>query len=215
MIVLLLIVIFALSYVIGAVNGAVIISKYVCGRDVRRRGRINPSYATFMNLYGNRGVVMLMMFDILKATLAVLVGGMILGTQGAAIVGRSFAAFCFLLGHAFPFQQLFRGGKGVLCAGAMMFFIDWRVALCCWAMFVLFFIFTRYTSVSYLMAAVSAPIFMWIFECSALCSMLVLLGAVVIFMKYSENMVRLIGGTEPQLVSEPKGRSGEPDDEYY
>ena len=215
MIILLLIAIFVASYIIGSTNGAIIISKYVCRRDVRRRRKINPGYATFMNLYGVRGVTMLILFDVAKATAAVFLGGLILGTQDATVVGRAFAAFCFMLGHAFPFQQLLRGGKGVLCAGVMMFFIDWRVALCCWAVFILFLIFTRYTSVSYLMAAVSAPIFMWIFDCSALCSMLVLLSAIVIVMKYSENMVRLVGGIEPQIVSGSQRPSSESEDDYY
>lgn len=211
----LLIAIAVISYSLGMLNGPVIISKYAMGSDIRRRGTWNPGYAAFYDLYGFRGFALLVAFDVLKSVIAVLLGGLLLGVDGQVILGRLFAAFCLLLGHVFPVLFMFRGGKGALCAGVMVFFVDWRVALCCLLVFALVIVFTRYASLAYLVGAAASPIFMWIFGFGSVEGVITLLCALVIVSRYAENMVRMIGGTEPQIVTSPRGGAEDFDEEDF
>jgi len=212
--IVLLVLIAIISYFLGSLNGPVLVSRYVLKQDVRRTGTWNPLYSAFMDTYGAKGLAMLAGFDIIKSIIAVLLGGLLLSAVGETAMGRLFAAFCLLLGHAFPFLYLFKGGKGLLCAGTMLFFIDWRVALCCWAAFALVLIFTKYFALAGSVAAILAPIFMWIFKSSALEGAIALFCALIIVIKYSENIVRILGGTEPQLAAKRGSASGPADDEY-
>ena len=104
------------SYLLGGLNGAIIASKYVFHRDVRDYGSGNAGLTNFYRTFGAPGLAIVIGTDVLKTVIAVVAGGLIMGTQGAAATGQVFAGFCVMLGHIYPVFYGFRGGKGVLCA---------------------------------------------------------------------------------------------------
>ena len=104
------------SYLLGGLNGAIIASKYVFHRDVRDYGSGNAGLTNFYRTFGAPGLAIVIGTDVLKTVIAVVAGGLIMGTQGAASTGQVFAGFCVMLGHIYPVFYGFRGGKGVLCA---------------------------------------------------------------------------------------------------
>ena len=103
------------SYLLGGLNGAIIASKYVFHRDVRDYGSGNAGLTNFFRTFGAPGLAIVIGTDVLKTVIAVVAGGLIMGTQGAASTGQVFAGFCVMLGHIYPVFYGFRGGKGVLC----------------------------------------------------------------------------------------------------
>ena len=107
------------SYLLGGLNGAIIASKYVFHRDVRDYGSGNAGLTNFFRTFGAPGLAIVIGTDVLKTVIAVVAGGLIMGTQGAASTGQVFAGFCVMLGHIYPVFYGFRGGKGVLC-GALI-----------------------------------------------------------------------------------------------
>lgn len=199
MIPLLLIGIAIAAYFLGGINGAIILSKYVFKKDVRNYGSGNAGLTNFYRTFGTPWTVAVVLIDVAKSILAVLAGGWILGTQGYPVIGQVFAGFCLILGHIYPILYQFRGGKGVLCAGTMLFVIDWRVAAICWGVFFLVLIFTQYVSLGSICAAAAAPLCMWAFHHGALAGTLTMFCAIALILKHYSNIFRLINHEEPKL----------------
>ena len=202
MIVLLLILTFLIAYGLGNLSGSAVLSSYVFRRAADRHSRAESPLSEFYRDFGVIGCAMLVLYDILRTLLAVAAGGWLLGFLDQAVIGKLFATFCLLLGQCYPLLFLFRGGKGLLCAGAAVFLIDWRVGLCCCLAFVVVVIFTRYTAIGSVLAAVVAPVFTWIFDLGYttgpawLPGVLALLCALVVLSKQVGGMLRIFSGEE-------------------
>lgn len=197
--VLLLILIAVIAYFLGGLNGAIISSRFIFHDDVRRHGSGNAGLTNFHRTYGTKGAAMVLAIDVLKSVIAVLVGGWLLGTVGEKGVGQLFAGFCLILGHVAPVLYGFRGGKGVLCAGTMILIVDPVAGLCCWAVFIIVVICTRYVSLASALACLMGPVFLAVFKHSGLEVVLTLLAALMVVIRHGENILRLIGGTENKL----------------
>lgn len=221
MTVLLLFLTAVICYALGNVSGCMLLSRCVFKKHRGKYSAAGCAVGDFYKDFGPVGAAALIAFEILKAVLAVLIGGWLLGIKDQAEVGRAFAAFCLLMGQYYPVLFLFKGGKSVLCAGIAVLMLDWRVGLCCWVAYIVVIIFTRYTALGSTAAAVLAPIFVWIFdvggEQSGLLGTLSLLCALLVITRWAENLVRIAGGTEPKafdLAAKSK-RTDEFEDEAF
>ena len=132
----------AIAYFCGCFNGAVIVSKYILRDDVRTHGSGNAGLTNFYRTFGGPLTFGVILTDVLKAIVALVVGGWLLvGHLPAGLPGPQEAysdywagLFC-LLGHMFPCMFQFKGGKGILSGGTIVIMIDWRVALVAWGGF--------------------------------------------------------------------------------
>ena len=197
-----------IAYLLGGVNGAIIISKYVFHKDVRNYGSGNAGLTNYYRTVGGASSLLVILIDILKSVLATLAGGWLLGPVGAPVVGRLFAGFCLIMGHMYPVYYQFRGGKGVLCGVIMATVVDWRVGLGCFVVFLIVVVFTHYVSLGSMLGALSCPVLMWIFGYETLECVLGLLCALLIVVKHGENILRLIGGTERKLILKSRPQTG-------
>ena len=189
-----------ISYSLGGINGSIISSLSFFHRDVRNYGSGNAGLTNYLRTFGVSSLWVAAVIDILKSVISVLIGGWLMRFVDAQMVGQLFAGFCLIMGHTYPIYYNFRGGKGVLCAGVLALMVDWRVGLVCWAVFLIVVIFTRYVSLGSITAILCLPVFMWIFNCDALEGELALMIALLVVVKHAENILRLIGGTEPKLT---------------
>jgi len=215
--VFLLLVIAVLAYSLGSLNGAIIVSRYLFRKDIRRYGSGNAGMTNMLRTFGGVAAALVLIVDVLKSVLAVLIGGGLLGIVGARETGMLFAGFCLIIGHVYPAIYGFKGGKGALCGAALMFVVDWRVGLCCIFAFLLAVIFTRYVSLGSMIAAVLSPIFLLAFGHAGLSSVLALLCGLVIVVEHAENILRLIGGTESRLTfkTNPQRRRRRDDEDDF
>lgn len=60
-----------LSYFLGCFNGAVIVSKYILGDDVRNHGSGNAGLTNFYRTFGGPLTLVVILCDVLKAVIAV------------------------------------------------------------------------------------------------------------------------------------------------
>ena len=104
-----------LAYLLGNLNGAIITSRLFYKKDVRNYGSGNAGLTNFYRTFGAAGVGMVIAVDVVKSILAISIGWALLAIVGEGTVGRIFAGFCLMLGHAFPVLYGFRGGKCALC----------------------------------------------------------------------------------------------------
>ena len=195
------------SYLLGGLNGAIIASKYVFHRDVRDYGSGNAGLTNFFRTFGAPGLAIVIGTDVLKTVIAVVAGGLIMGTQGAASTGQVFAGFCVMLGHIYPVFYGFRGGKGVLCAETMLLIVSFPTGLVALLIFVGIVWATRYVSLGSVAAAVSLPFTTYFVFHSTACTVLGTCISLLVLWAHRSNIKRLLSGTESKFhfhVNAPK-----------
>lgn len=208
--VLLLFLIAIISYALGSLNGAIIASKYIWKKDVRNYGSGNAGLTNFYRTFGIPGMVLVIIIDAVKCAIAVLLGGWLLGLVEYPTVGKLFAGFCVMMGHAFPALYQFKGGKGVLSAGVLVLMVDWRAGIICWLVFLACVIFTRYVSLGSVACALFFPLGLLIFGYTGIEILLGLFCALLLIFKHSANIGRLIAGKESRLELRRSGPTPKP-----
>ena len=109
----------AAAYALGCVNGSILVSKYIFGDDIRNHGSGNAGLTNFYRTFGTKGVVGVLLSDILKAVIAVLLGGFVFGYFfGLPMVGKLAATSFVLLGHMYPVTFPWGKGRAVRRIGA-------------------------------------------------------------------------------------------------
>ena len=195
------------SYLLGNLNGAVIVSRVMAHEDVRSHGSGNAGLTNFIRNYGVRTAALVVLIDVGKAVAACLLGQALLSPLGYAKEGQMLGAACVLLGHIFPALLGFKGGKGILSGFTVAIIIDWRIALLIFLAFAVAYGLTQYVSLGSVLAAAmfgvgfilfyrQQPVMMW----TAL-----LLAALVIYM-HRGNIQRLLRGEERKTNLFGKGR---------
>ncbi len=194
------------AYILGCFNGSVVVSKYILRDDVRAHGSGNAGLTNFYRTFGGPLTLAVILSDVVKAVLAVLFGAFIAGKLSPDLVVLSkywAGAFC-LLGHMYPCTFQFRGGKGILSGGTIVWMIDWRVGLTAWVLFLVLAVLTRYVSLGSIAAAASFPVTSAILYRDGLITLFALfLGGLVIW-KHRANIVRLVHGTESKFTLHKK-----------
>ena len=205
MIPLLLILIAVLSYALGALNSAVLLSRFVFHKDLTKQGNGRPTYANFVRVNGSNWGYACIAVDVLKGVIAVLAGGLLMLIVGEnyVVVGKLFAGFCLVLGNIYPVHHQLRGNKGVVACMTAMWLADWRVGLVATAVFVIVVAFSQYVSLAGMAAPVLGAVTAWLCvpkeEMKGLAGTLVLLMAVSIIWRHRGNIVRILNKREPRV----------------
>lgn len=187
------------SYLAGGLNGSIIASMNFFKKDIRNYGSGNAGLTNFARTFGAKGLVIVVLVDVLKTAAAVLLGRWLVGMEGYPEVGKLFAGFCAMLGHVYPVYYRFKGGKAVLSGGTLAWLIDWRVGLVCWSVFLIVVIFTKYVSLGAICCAIFLPLSLLAFGYSWLEALLGLFCALLLIFAHRENIKRLRNGTESKL----------------
>ena len=196
------------AYFCGCFNGAVIVSKYILRDDVRKHGSGNAGLTNFFRTFGGPLTLVVILCDVLKAVIAILFARYLFFSAYAVFFSAASTVafwhnfseywgglFC-LLGHMFPCMFRFKGGKGILSGGTIVWMIDWRIGLVVWVGFLLLFLLTKYVSLGSVWAGASFPFATWYFYPDPVIVLLAFLLGALILWKHRSNIVRLIHGNE-------------------
>ena len=182
------------GYLLGSLSMSIILSRAVLGEDVRRKGSGNAGATNMARVYGLKAGALTLGGDVLKASLSMLIGWLLLGDVGLALGG-----IASLVGHCFPVYYNFRGGKGVSVGAAVALAIDWRVFLSIVLVFALAAFLSKKVSHGSVCAAVAISITSLIFQVSTPKLILAVFGMLLVVFQHRENIKRLINGTEPDF----------------
>lgn len=207
MIPLLVILIAVLSYGLGALNGAIIISRFVFQKDIRKYGSGNAGYTNFVRVFGRQWGTAVIAVDILKSAIAVMAGGllmMIVNKDGNyVVVGKLLAGFCACLGHMYPIQHQLRGGKGVVCCMTTLWLTDWRMGLVATGVFIIVLAFAQYVSLASMCACFVGALATWVFVATenlrGLAWTLAMFMALIIIWRHRGNIIRILNNREPRV----------------
>lgn len=218
-----------LGYLLGSINFAIIITKIVDKKkDIREMGSGNAGFTNVLRSVGKGPAVFTIVFDFLKAIIAVVVGGILFSTITSdnsiqlvefSTYGKYLAGLCCIIGHMFPIYFGFKGGKGVVTTAALIAVADWRVFLAVIAVFAIVFIISKIISLSSLIGAVCYPIATFLFlyfidyrpvldtenahslSYVIISTLFTLFIGLCVIIKHKSNIERLLNGTEKKITA--------------
>ena len=104
-----------IAYLLGNISPSTLLAK-AKGIDIHKEGSGNAGTTNALRVMGKKAGVITLVVDVLKGTIAVLIGFLLAGSAGEAWC--VLAVFC---GHVWPVFYKFKGGKGVATAfGALL-----------------------------------------------------------------------------------------------
>ena len=197
-----------LGYLLGGINGAILLSKLVEKDDVRRHGSGNAGFTNFFRNYGKRTSLLVILSDAAKAAVSCLLGGWLQGKCGLRTEGMLLGGLAATLGHDFPAFLGFRGGKGIVCGFATALVTDWRVGLILLAVFALVYFLTHYVSLASVLCALGLFVSFWLFYPGRPFVLILsgCLSALAIFL-HRENIGRLVRGQERKTYFFKRGET--------
>lgn len=193
----------ALGYLLGSLNTAVIVGK-IYGSDIRSHG--SKSAGLTLRVLGKSAAMFVLVGDILKGVIACSIGLLLDvyfysgGTMDS--VSLLVAGAGAVIGHNWPVYFRYKGGKGALTAVAVLFMVDWVMALLCIGFFVIIIVLTRYVSLGTICATtlIAAISFIPVFGHTIYFNIFACLMALMVIFKHMENIQRLLSGTENKLT---------------
>ena len=196
------------AYLLGNLNGAVVISRIVAHEDVRTKGSGNAGLTNFTRNYGAHTSVFVILIDVGKAVAACLLGGLLLEDYGHYMDGVALGGLFVILGHDFPALLGFKGGKGVLSGVTVALMMDWRIGLFVFGIFLVAYALTKYVSLgSILSSGAFGPIYAFVHWGEGIFPIVVgfVLSALIVWMHRS-NILRLMKGEERKTNLLGKGK---------
>lgn len=187
-----------IAYLLGNLNGAVVISRLVAHEDVRTKGSGNAGLTNFTRNYGAATSVFVILIDVGKAVAACLIGGLLLKRFGHYTDGIALGGLFVILGHDFPALLGFKGGKGILSGVTVALMMDWRIGLLVFGIFLAAYLLTKYVSLGSVLSSGSYGFFYaWIHWGEGWFPIAVglFLSCLIVWMHRS-NIMRLVKGEE-------------------
>ena len=197
-----------IAYLLGNLNGAVVVSRLLAHEDVRTKGSGNAGLTNFTRNYGSHTSIFVILIDMGKAVAACLVGGLLLNRYGYYTEGVALGGLLVILGHDCPALLGFKGGKGILSGVTVALMLDWRIGLFVFSIFLAAYLLSKYVSLGSVLSSGSFGfIYAWVHWGEGIFPILVgfFLSALIVWM-HRGNIVRLIKGEERKTNLFGKGK---------
>jgi glycerol-3-phosphate acyltransferase PlsY len=189
-----IILILTLAYLLGSIPFSLIIARLFKGIDIRNHGSGNIGATNVLRTVGKKEAALALIADILKGVLPVLFTVFVLEEIWIAAT-----AVFVVLGHVFPIFTGFKGGKGVATSlGALIVIIPAGVIVSLIVWFLVLIVF-RYASLASISAAIALPAICWGLTTPLAFTAAASINAVIIILKHTGNIKRLITGTENKV----------------
>lgn len=191
-----------LAYLLGSIPFGYLLVKWKSGADIRQTGSGGTGATNVSRKAGKAVGILTLVLDALKGVLAVFLARWLTGDAGTSWIVAG-AAVLAVVGHCFPVWLNFKAGKGVATGlGVFLAIVPWAV-LVALVVFVLIVWRTRYVSLGSICGAAVVPVAVMAqqFFISPLADFVPVVAAlcavsVLVIGKHSENIERLIAGTE-------------------
>ncbi len=200
-----------MSYLLGSLSFAIIISKGVYKKDIRTFGSGNAGMTNILRTFGKKAAIATFAGDIGKGVVAVILSKVIFEsfTDVLPIYGAYIGTFFAVLGHIFPLYFGFKGGKAVSVGIGTIFAIEPIIALFMIVVFFIAFAFSKMVSLGSICGALAYPIltFLYFYNTgenyiiTTICA--AIMGALVVFL-HRQNISRIINGTEYRFMQKKK-----------
>ena len=198
------------SYLLGSINSAIIVSKTLYRDDIRKYGSGNAGMTNMLRTYGLKAAGLTLLGDILKTVLAIVFTAFLFGFS--YVRGISYNdGYCYMaglfavLGHVFPIYYGFRGGKGVLATAAMALVLTPIPFLILITLFVIIVYLSKYVSLGSVTVAVFYPVLVSAYikflglPTPGILMLCLIILAIFIVWCHRENLKRISNRTERKI----------------
>ena len=182
-----------IGYLLGSIPSGILIARALGLGDLRSIGSGNIGATNVLRTGSKGAAAATLLLDAAKGAIAVLLARCLAGEDAAQLAG-----LMALLGHCFPVWLGFRGGKGMATFLGLMLALAWPVGLLCCATWLVTALIARISSLSALVSACSA--FLWMLVLGYWQTLVLgLVTAALILWRHRANIARLRAGTEPKI----------------
>ncbi len=182
-----------LAYLLGSVPFGLVITRVFGLGDLRKIGSGNIGATNVLRTGNKPAALATLILDAGKGGVAVLLARAMVGPDAAQV-----AALFSFLGHLYPVWLGFRGGKGVATFLGTLLALAWPAGLAACATWALTAAVSRLSSLSALVAAALAPVWLAVLGYPQM-SVLAIALAAMVFQRHHANIARLRAGTEPRI----------------
>ncbi|MFO1241796.1 MAG: glycerol-3-phosphate 1-O-acyltransferase PlsY [Rickettsiales bacterium] len=196
---LVIIIVFGLAYMLGSFPTGIIVAKLFRLGNLRDIGSGNIGATNVMRTGNKVAGLLTFLGDALKGYIAVMIATHYLPEL------MPVAAFVAVLGHMFPVWIGFEGGKGIATTVGILFGIHYSIGLIyvvVWAM--TFWVF-RVSAVAGIVATAVIPLFAYV-QLGLESALFMLCLSLLVIVRHSENIVRLIKGQEYVFSDTPRAQ---------
>lgn len=162
---MILLVLFA--YLTGSFPSAVWLGKIFYNIDVREYGSGNAGATNTFRVLGKKAGIPVLIIDIFKGWLAVnyvfLINDLSSLNDELFFENQLVFGIAAVIGHLFPIYTGFRGGKGIATMLGILIALQPLAALFSISVFIIVLVFSRYISLSSMIASFAFPFFVMIF----------------------------------------------------
>lgn len=185
------------AYLLGAVPFGQLIAN-AAGKDLSRSGSGNTGAANAYRTLGLKGGALVLLADLLKGTIACLLGYVALLPSFAVPVAQAVFGLLAVVGHNYSVFRGFKGGKGIATTFGVMLAMSPRVALLAALLWVACVALTKYASVGSLAAVLSMPLLLAFYNGELPFIVFGVAAAGLAIFRHRENLERLRQGRELQ-----------------
>ena len=191
---------FIVSYLIAAMNPAIILSNKLLKKDIRNLGSKNAGTTNAVRTMGKGIGALVFILDILKVVvsygLICLIGWIFKENITPGI--KTLYMLASVLGHSYPVYYSFKGGKGVAVFLMSAILVDWKMALICIILGVIVIIVSRMVSLGSIVGS-TLLVILDIFINTNYNFILLILTVIVVIYNHRENISRILVGKENKL----------------
>jgi acyl phosphate:glycerol-3-phosphate acyltransferase len=183
------------GYLLGSMPFGYWVVLWSKGEDIRRQGSGNIGATNVWRVHGRLLGAPIVLLDVAKGFVPALVGLLVAGQLVGVLAGAA-----AMLGHWRPlYLRWTKGGKTVATAGGVTFALAPRAAVCCLGVWIALFLLTRYSSVASIVAALTLPLFTWVFGAGWPVVTFGGLASVAVLLLHRGNIRRLLQGKESRF----------------
>ena len=197
------------AYLLGSIAFAVVVSRAMGLPDPRSFGSGNPGATNVLRSGSKLAALLTLGLDACKGWLPVWLAYQAAYAGWLDHAAVPLVAVAVFLGHLYPAFFQFKGGKGVATAAGILLAVSpWLglATICTWLIVALF---TRYSSLAALAAALFAPFYAWFgsgvaWRGDPAMLLAVTVIALLVVWRHRQNMRNLLAGKESRIGSKRK-----------
>ncbi len=185
-------------YLCGSIPCAFILVKLVSGRDIRSLGSKNVGATNALRTEGKLIGCITLICDLIKTMIPLLI---IKYYYDPSLLMLYMGALIIILGHIFPVWLNFKGGKGVSTFAAALVVIEPFIGGICIMLWITILMLSKVvslSSISTLILCIIISLFYY-YDSNPLAGYTVSLTALLIIIKHSSNIKRLMRAEEKTL----------------
>ncbi|MBE6555371.1 MAG: glycerol-3-phosphate 1-O-acyltransferase PlsY [Ruminococcaceae bacterium] len=201
-----LILVSVISYLLGSINWALVISRIFYHDDVRKHGSGNAGTTNVLRTYGRKAAIFTFLGDGCKGILSIVVACIVFGSpydsgyRFMLITAAYLAAFFCVLGHIFPCFARFHGGKGFATTALSILALNPAIWLILAAVFITLVLGSHFVSLGSVITSLLYPVLLHSFDSAishyGIGVIFAFFIAMLVTWSHRENLKRIMNHTE-------------------